>query len=170
MSPRNLRLPVKLSIVVAAGLLTLSACSGDTDASGSAGSDDKAAASDTAELEDIQADSGVPEECLEAFPVAVGEADLADLSLVPGDWPESPVDATLCQTSSTAEGNLETADYATEASGAEVLDAFQAALPAGYEAAREDKGQGDMLNGSAGEVFFQVSTRDGAYTVTFGTD
>jgi hypothetical protein len=169
MSLRNLRLPVKLSIVVAAGLLTLSACSGDTDGPSGAGSEDKAA-SDTAGLQDVQADSGVPEECLEAFPVAIGEADLADLSLVPGDWPEGPVDATLCQTSSTIEGNLETADYATEATGAEVLDAFQAALPAGYEATREDKGQGDVLTGSAGEVFFQVSTRDGAYTVTFGTD
>lgn len=166
MSRRNLRLPVKLSIVVAAGVLTLSGCSGDTDASGGA---DKAA-SDTVDLQDVQEDAGVPEECREAFPVAIGEADLADLSLVPGDWPEAPADATLCQTSSTIEGNRETADYATEATGAEVLDAFQGALPAGYEVTREDQGLGDMLTGSAGEVFFEVNTRDGAYTVTFGTD
>ncbi len=169
MSRRNLRLPVRLSIAVSAGLLTLSACSADTDASDGAGSGDRAA-SDAADLQDVQAGSGVPAECLDAFPVAIGEADLAELSLVPSDWPESPVDATLCQTSSTIEGNLETADYATEATGAEVLDAFQAALPAGYEATREDTGQGDMLAGSAGEVFFEVTTRDGAYTVTFGTE
>lgn len=173
MSLRNLRLPAKLSVVVAAGLLTLSACSGDSEASGSTGgstgSNDEAA-SETVELQDLQEDSGAPEECVEVFPLALAEADLADLSLVPGDWPEAPVDATLCQTSATIEGNLETADYATRATGAEVLDAFQAALPAGYEVTREDRGQGDMLAGSAGEVFFEVSTREGAYTVTFGTD
>ena len=67
-------------------------------------------------------------------------------------------------------GNLQTADYATTASGSEVLDAYEATLPADYAVGREDQGAGEQLTGSAGSVYFTITIRDGAFSVAFGTD
>lgn len=113
------------------------------------------------------ADSGVPEECAEAFPVAFGAPDLKALTLLPADWPEPPAGATLCQTTSTADGSIETADYATDAPAEEVLSAYESALAPSYDVARNDEGLGEVLTGTAGSVVFELSTRDGAYSIAF---
>jgi hypothetical protein len=144
---------------LAAALLALSACSGDAEPRAGI------ANPNGTDLQQVQGDSGVPEACLEAFPVAVGEADLDDVTLLPAGWPAPPVEATLCQTTGTVDGNLETADYATAASAEQVLDAYEAALPAEYTATRQDQGMGDQLTGAAGSVYFTITTRDGAYSV-----
>lgn len=141
------------------GLATLVGCGGD-------GGDDTAVADPDAALEQLQDDSGVPEECREAFPVAMGPADLADLSMLPVDWPEAPAGATLCQTSATLDAGVETADFATGALTTEVLDALEESLAPAYAVERGDEGLGEQLTGTAGNVVFEVTTREGAYTVT----
>lgn len=120
----------------------------------------------TDDLQHSQVESGVPETCLEAFPVAMTAPEPADITLMPADWPEAPAGATLCQTSSTMDGGVEIADYATDAPGADVLDDYEAALSA-YDVVRADEGLGDQLSGTAGSISFEVTTRDGAYSITF---
>ena len=60
-------------------------------------------------------------------------------------------------------------DWATEASGSEVLDAIEAALPPSYSVTREDNGMGEQLDGTAGDVYFTVVTRPGAWTLQLGS-
>ena len=109
----------------------------------------------------------MPAECLEAFPVAFGEPDLAAATLLPADFPADAVDGTLCQTAATGSG-IQVVDWATDASGTEVLDAIEAALPSSYSVTREDKGMGEQLDGTAGDVYFTVVTRPGAWTLQLG--
>jgi hypothetical protein len=149
--------------LVAAGLLlSLTAC----------GSDD--AEQDTADrvgddLADVRS-GDVPQECTEAFPLAIEPADLADVALRPADFPEPPVDATLCQTSSTLDDSIATADYATTASATEVLDAYEAELAPTYDVEREDGGAGETLTGDlGGGTYVQVTPGDGRFSVAFGT-
>lgn len=145
-----------LALAAAATALLVSACGGDGD-----GDATEPGATD---LAGAQVDSGVPEACLEAFPVAMTAPDLADVSLLPADWPAAPAGATLCQTSSTADGAYQTADYATEDDPAAVLDAWEAAL-ADFSPTRGDEGAGEQLTGTAGTVAFEITTRDGAFSV-----
>lgn len=147
----------------------LTACS-DSGAAQTSGSDPVAEAAgepdatDSGDISEAQLESGVPAECLDAFPVAFGKPDLGAATLLPADFPADAVAGTLCQTSATSDG-LQVVDWATDASATEVLDAIEAALPASYEVTREDKGQGEQLDGTAGDVWFTVVTRPGAYTV-----
>ena len=154
---------LSLVAVLALGPLGLAACGGtDTAGSGSAGTGtdpDRA-------LTEVQEETGVPEECREAFPVDVGEADEAAISLMPASWPKDAVDGTLCQTSASGSG-IQVASYATSASGREVLDAVQDALPSSYEVVRADQGLGEQHDGTGDGVSFRVTTRDGAFDVMF---
>lgn len=118
------------------------------------------------DLQQSQLESGVPEACLEAFPVAMTAPELAAITLLPADWPEAPAGATLCQTSSTMDSGVQIADYATNDPTADVLDGYEDALSA-YDVVRADEGLGDQLSGTAGSVSFEINTRDGAYSVTF---
>lgn len=153
MTLRPTRISTSGWALAGAGLvLALSAC----------GSNDGAAG-------DTAADQ-LPDACTTAYPLAQPPADLAEVTLRPADFPEPPVEATLCQTSSTLDDHLMTADYATEATGSEVLDGYEQAL-AGYEVVRADDGAGEMVTGDLGNgVFVQVSVRTGAYSVAFGTE
>lgn len=144
-----------LTLAAAATALLVSACGGDPATSTEPGATDLGAA---------QVDSGVPEACLEAFPVAMTAPDLADVSLLPADWPAAPAGATLCQTSATADGSYQTADYATDDDPSAVLDAWEAALTA-FSPTRGDEGAGEQLAGTAGTVAFEITTRDGAFSV-----
>ena len=161
----------------AAAVLVLAALLGACSGSGSDAADSADAAADAQagnqgdaadDLAAAQEDSGVPAECLEAFPAAFGAPDLGSVTMLPADWPEPPVESTLCHTSATAEGNVEIADYATDVAPDAVLAAFDSGLPAGYEVAYEDQGLGEMLVGTAGGVSFQVTARDGAFSIMFG--
>ena len=150
----------------------LSGCSdsGEADTGGSAPAAETAVepgSADSGDISEAQLDSGVPAACLEAFPVAFGEPDLAAATLLPTDFPAEAVDGTLCQTSATGSG-VQVVDWATDASGAEVLDAIEAALPSTYSVTREDMGMGEQLDGTAGDVRFTVVTRPGAWTLQLG--
>lgn len=125
-----------------------------------------AAAPAVDDLQQTQRDSGVPEECLTAFPVAMDAPDLGEVTLLPADWPQAPEGATLCQTSATLDGGVETVDYATDRAAADVLAAYEAAL-SGYDVVRADQGLGEQLSGTVGSVSFEITTRDGAYSVLF---
>ena len=142
----------------------LGACGSDTD-DGPAGSSPQGG--DDA-LSEVQEASGVPEACREPFPAAVGEADLADVELLPDGWPDPPVEATLCQTSATLDNQVEVVSYATDAAPAEVLDAYDAAFAGSFETTREDQGLGEALSGTAGSVSFELLPSDGSYSITFG--
>jgi hypothetical protein len=146
-----------VAAVLVALPLGLSACSGGAEAD--------PAPPETA-LAEVQEQTDVPEECRDAFPVAVGRADAAAITLMPATWPTDAVEGTLCQTSATGSG-IQVASYATDASGAEVLDAVQGALPASYEVTREDQGMGEQLDGTGDGVSFRVTTREGAFEVMF---
>ena len=126
-----------------------------------------AASSNEDDFQTSQLDSGVPAACLEAFPVAFGEPDLGAATLLPADFPADAVDGTLCQTAATGSG-IQVVDWATDASGTEVLDALEAALPSSYSVTREDNGMGEQLDGTAGDVYFTVVTRPGAWTLQLG--
>jgi hypothetical protein len=136
---RSLSRSAVLVAVLTLGPLGLSACSGEADAGTARTSDDPEAA-----LAEVQEQTDVPPECRDAFPVAVGKADEDAVDLMPAGWPTDAVDGTLCQTSATASG-IQVASYATSASGTEVLDAVQDALPASYDVVREDQGLGEQL-------------------------
>lgn len=143
----------------------LAACGSDTDDTDTGGASPQGGGDS---LSEVQEESGVPEECREAFPAAFGEADIADVELLPEGWPEPPVDATLCQTSATLDDEVEVLSYATDAAPAEVLDAYEAALGGSFETTREDKGLGEGLSGTAGAVGFEVMPSDGSFSITFG--
>ena len=146
-----------LALAAAATALLVSACGGEDPATTST-------APDVSDLGEAQVDSGVPEACLDAFPVAMTAPDLADVSLLPAEGPAAPAGATLCQTSSTADGAYQTADYATDDDPAAVLDAWETAL-ADFSPTRGDEGAGEQLAGTAGAVAFEITTRDGAFSV-----
>ena len=123
-----------------------------------------AGSSSSDDFQESQLDSGVPAECLEAFPVAFGQPDLGAATLLPADFPADAVAGTLCQTAATGSG-IQVVDWATDASGTEVLDAIEESLPSSYSVTREDMGMGEQLDGTAGDVVFTVVTRPGAWTL-----
>lgn len=150
----NPRTTLSAGALVLTALLT--ACGGSSDGG--------SAAPEEVDLGAIQAESGVPTECLDAFPAAMTEPDLADVSLLPAEWPALPSGDTLCQTSSTLDGSVETVDFATEETPAAVLDAYEAALSS-FEVERVDQGLGPQLVGTVSGVAFEITPREGAYTV-----
>ncbi|WP_139979534.1 hypothetical protein [Nocardioides litoris] len=109
----------------------------------------------------------VPEECAAAFPAALVAADLADVTLRPADFPEPPVEATLCETSQMLDGSAEIAGYATTSDADAVLDGYETAL-ASYDVVREDRGAGDTVSADLGGVGVEVSAPvEGRFSVTF---
>jgi hypothetical protein len=141
--------------------VALVGCGGEGTADGTS-SDSYAEAE--GDLADAAAAAGVPEECQAAFPLALEPADAADADF-PADWPDLPVEATLCSTGGTLDDTTRTVDYATSATPTEVLDAYEATLPATYETTREDQGLGEVLNGTDGTFSFQVQPGDGRFTI-----
>ncbi|MCR1784872.1 hypothetical protein KVF89_20190 [Nocardioides carbamazepini] len=152
---------------VVLGVLALTACGGD-DPSGGRTADDEISEA-TERLADAQEDSGVPEECEAAFPMAWGEPDLADAALPPG-WPEPPAGAVLCAVSG-GDGSVQTVDYAADQEAAAVLDHYEDALAGaeGYDVTREEPpGLGhEVVSGLAGDAGFQVDPRDGGFRLAF---
>ena len=151
---RDLRF-VSRAGVVAVALAALVACGDDSDSDN--GGDDPPAAVEGA---------GVPEECTEAIPMAFGEVDLADVSLLPADWPEPPVEATLCLTTSTGDDNMETAEYITDASEEEVLTGY-AEMLSDYAAVRAEDGLGDpVVTGTIGtDAYFEIQSDPGVFRI-----
>lgn len=147
-----------------AGSLALGACGGGSDATPSADQGHSAAA----DAGDGDLPYDLPAACKDAFPIGVGKPDLSSVTLLPSDWPEAPAGATLCRTSATADGSMQSAEYATDTAGAEVLAAYKKALPPSYEATTERKALGDALVGSSDSVTFEVQPRDGAFSIAFG--
>jgi hypothetical protein len=154
---------------LAIGAATLTACAG-ADATEELGSAPSSTAAETDDLSELQSGSGVPEKCLEAFPVALGAPDPAAATMTPVDWPAAAVSGVLCQTTETPDGTRQSLEYATDLPPGDVLDQLEAALPDSYEVTRSDRGLGEQLDGSAGAVYFTVTTRPGAYAVAFGTN
>lgn len=153
MSPKHLA-RTGCGALAAAALLLLAGCGDD---GGSSSADDAAAAVDD------KAAPGVPEECADFM--ALEPASLDDVELLPADWPEPPVDATLCTTSGTLDGGQESMDYATDASPEQVLAGYEAALGE-YGAQLDQDGLGrDIVVATAGDVTIQVTADDGAYSV-----
>ncbi|MGY1741281.1 MULTISPECIES: hypothetical protein [unclassified Blastococcus] len=145
--------------------LLLTACGSDddtADATGSAGS-----GGDTGAVEDAAADSGVPEECAEAYPTAFGPADIADVELAAG-FPEPPSGAVLCETGGTADGSQEYANYAAGLSEEEVFAYYEGEL-AGAERGEDGIGA-PILSGTTDGVYWQVQSEDGGFSVLFATE
>lgn len=159
MSRPALRRAVPASLVAAALLLT--ACGSDDDGGDTASSGGDAGAVDDGG--DVQADSGVPEECAEAFPTAFGPADISDVELLPADFPEPPDGAVLCETGGTADGSQEYLNYASDLGEEEVFAHYEAGLP---DAERGEDGIGaPILSGSADGVYWQVEAEDGGFSI-----
>jgi hypothetical protein len=161
--PRRVALAVAGTALALTG--TLSACGGSDESPTSSPVSAEDAKDD---LNDIAADAGVPEECAEAFPLALSKPDLANVKLKPSSWPEPPVDSTLCATSEIMDGGQESLDYATDASADEILSAYESALAA-FSPTKEDKGAGMALYGEADGTSFQVTPKDGGFTLFFTT-
>ncbi len=112
----------------------------------------------------------VPEECLAGFPMAMPDADIADLELMPADWPAPPAGSTLCITMGTVGGSTESAGYAVDLPIEDVFAHYEAAVQ-GYETLRTDgmeNGSGyATLDGIGSDVDFQIRERDGGFTLMF---
>lgn len=133
--------------------LTATACGGEDDTGAPITKDD--------------ATPGAPEQCRDAFPQALGPADLDDLALLPDGFPGPPVEATLCLTAETVGGGQETASYATHATAEEVLAGYEAALVE-YDAARDQDGIGrPIVTASDGGLVIQVTPQDGGFVLAF---
>ena len=154
--------------LLASGLL-LTACGGDAEADAAAALE-SAVEEAAGDLADAGADAGLPpapEECLAAFPLAVGGATLDDVDLIPADWPAAPDSAVLCGTGGTPDGNQDYAEYAVALDGEALLAHYEGAFPAGYTVEPTDTIYGPGLTGTAGEVTFVVEPRDGALNLVF---
>ncbi|WP_164861749.1 hypothetical protein, partial [Microbacterium sp. CPCC 204701] len=114
----------------------------------------------------------VPEECAQAFPLAYAPADIAMIESLPVDWPAPPAGAILCVTSETVGGSSETASYATETPIGDVLAHYEAQLP-GYDLDRSDGAENGTgyatLDGTNGDIAFQVRETDGGFILAFGS-
>ncbi|SEP00901.1 hypothetical protein [Trujillonella endophytica] len=116
-------------------------------------------------------DTGAPEECAEAFPTAFGVADIADVELLPDDFPEPPADSTLCETGGTGNGGQEYANYASPLGEEELFAYYEENLPAGYAAERTEDGLGEpILAGQSGELYWQIESEDGGFSLVLATD
>lgn len=142
------------------------ACSGSDDGSSDGGSSN---GGDTA-AEAPAEGSGAPEECAKAFPQAFTEPDLAEVTLAPDGFPEPPVDATLCLTSSTVDNSKETASYATDAAEEEILAGYETALSA-YSPSRDADGLGrPIVVAQDGGLVIQVTPQEGGFVLAFGKE
>lgn len=165
----NLRSRLTLAAVPLVLAAFLTGCGGDESSNeGTGGSEDGSSVAEDAGVE--PGDLGAPEECAEAFPMAFGDADIDDVSMMPADWPEPVDDAVLCSTSGTIGDAVESAEFATSLPEEEVLSSFESALgDLGYTVSRGDSSGLDraVLAGTAGEVAFEITAVPGGYTVVF---
>lgn len=151
-----------LSLGAVALLTVLVGCSAASEpADTAAGSEPPAAADDPSG--DEQA-AEVPDECVDAFPQAIGPADLEDVAALPADWPDPPAGSTLCLTASgLGSPATETMSYATPADEAGVLAHYEGALT-GFSVERTPSPTGgEMLTGDGAGIGFQI--QPGAGTV-----
>ncbi|WP_243056519.1 hypothetical protein [Nocardioides sp. SR21] len=131
------------------------------------GSDDPdVAASDRGGVVATPAEEDAPsvedEECFAAFPMGGGMTpDLADADLVPADFPEPPVDATLCAITGNA-GVGVNLGYLSDAEPADVVAGYLEAF-APYGAVSEDGGHG--VTAQAGDVKLLVVPGYGKYEI-----
>jgi len=154
---------LRAAVAVPLVMAVLAACGGESGAtgedSGGTAEEGAAAAGDGA--------AGVPEDCRDAFPQALGPADLSELALLPEGFPSPPVEATLCITAETIGGAQETASYASRATEDEILAGYESALAA-YGAAREQDGIGrPIVTATSGDVVIQVTPQDGGFALAF---
>ncbi|WP_436698867.1 hypothetical protein [Nocardioides sp. BYT-33-1] len=160
-------------LVTLVTLVTLAGCGGgdedDAGTDGAGGSSGSGGTGGTVE-EGTGGDdgpAGVPDECRDAFPQALGPAELGELALLPDGFPDPPVEATLCITAETVGGAQETASYATTASADEVLAGYETALAA-YDAVRDQDGVGrPIVTATADGVVIQVTPQDGGFVLAF---
>lgn len=151
---------LRTAVVVPVALLALAACGGE------AGNDSSAAVEEVAGADD-DGPAGVPDECRDAFPQAMGPADLGELALLPEGFPDPPVEATLCITAETVGGAQETASYASDATADEILAGYESAL-APHGATREQDGIGrPILTATVDDVIIQVTPQDGGFVLAF---
>ena len=112
----------------------------------------------------------VPQECREGFPMAMPDADIADLELMPTDWPAPPAGSTLCTTMGTVGGSTESAGYAVDLPIEDIFAHYENAVQ-GYETVRTDgteNGTGyATLDGIGAEVDFQIRQREGGFDLLF---
>lgn len=154
-------------------LLTLTACTGAPEEP--APITDAAMGEDSGQsgIGDSDPSQLVPEECADAYLFAAGPADIAEITLMPADWPASPAGAILCLTSETMDGSSETASYATEAPIEDVFAHYEGALT-GYEVYRSDGAETGTgyatLDGVGADVAFQIRETDGGFVLVFGAE
>jgi len=170
---RRPRVALAAAATTTFALLTLTACTGapeEPDTTTEAVTAEASGQSGTGESDPSQL---VPEECAEAYPLAAAPADIAEITLMPTDWPAPPDDAILCLTSETLDGSTETASYATDAAIEEVLSYYETSLSS-YEIYRADGAETGTgyaaLDGVGGDVAFQVRETDGGFILVFGTE
>ncbi|MFB8387766.1 hypothetical protein ACFC3F_11570 [Microbacterium sp. NPDC055910] len=112
----------------------------------------------------------VPDECRDAFPLAVFPADITDVEMQPANWAAPPADAVLCITASAMDGSSETLSYATDAAIGDVFAHYEASL-GGYDMFRTpgtDNGTGyDTLDGTSAEATFHIREHDGGFVLVF---
>ena len=102
------------------------------------------------------------QECFAAFPMGGGMTpDLADADLLPADFPETPVDATLCAITGNAEVGVNLG-YLSDATPEEVVAGYLEAF-ASYGAVSEDGGHG--VTAEAGDVKLLVVPGVGKYEI-----
>lgn len=131
----------------------------------SSGGSDEVARTDDGSAPDVTS-TDVPPECKAAFPTAFGTPDIADVRLLPADWPGPPPGSTLCQTSETVGGSREEVDYATELAPDEIFAAYESTLAPSYKPVRDKSGLGeDVLVGVADGVDFQISADEGKFSI-----
>lgn len=112
------------------------------------------------------AESAGNEECAAAFPMGGGMTpDLADADLVPADFPEPPVDATLCAITGSAEVGVNLG-YLSDATADEIVAGYLEAF-ASYGAVSEDGGHG--VTAEAGDVTLLVVPGFGKYEIHLKT-
>lgn len=158
-----------------AGLLFLAACAAEADEPNVVADDviDGAAVADEGDAGDSDPSQLVPEECSDAYVLAAAPADIAEIALMPADWPAPPDGAILCMTSETMDGSSETASYASHTGIEGVFDHYSAAL-SGYEIFRADGAETGTgyatLDGVGAGVAFQIRETDGGFVLVFGSE
>ena len=154
-----------LGTVLAALLLTATACGGGDDP---AARSEVPGGSSEVDLSEVQEEFDVPEPCREPFPSQVAPADLTEVTLWPTNFPEPPVAAVLCQAFETPDGTIATVDYATETPPEQVLATYRAALK-GLEL---DSGENpDEINGTAADgTRFTITAPEGTIKLAFATE
>jgi hypothetical protein len=144
----------------------LTGCGGDDDSS--AADDGAAVSAPATQSEDDAGDASgdaagsTSEACFSAFPMGGGMTpDLGDTELVPDDFPDPPVPATLCAITGTGEVG-ENLGYVSEATPEEVVAGYLEAF-APYGAVSEDGGHG--VTAYAGDVKILVIPGFGKYEI-----